>query len=150
MHFLFDFLASGFNKFLNVLTGINPNIRAPLAICFGAIPGALSRYYLTILFAKWLGTSFPYGTFVINITGALIMGLFATLAVERSMIAPDLHLLIATGFLGSYTTFSTYALDTSMLLRQGRYGYGVFYWVGSTMLGLAGLEIGSAIARRLP
>jgi fluoride exporter len=150
MHFLFDFLASSFNKLLGILTSINPNIRTPLAIAFGAIPGALSRYYLTILFAKWLGPSFPYGTFTINITGALIMGLFTTLAVERFIIAPDLRLLIATGFLGSYTTFSTYALDTSILLRQGSYGYGLFYWVGSAMLGVVGLEIGSAIARRLP
>lgn len=149
MHFLFDFLASGFSKLLGLLTSINPNIRAPLAISFGAIPGALSRYYLTIFLAKWLGPSFPYGTFAINITGAFIMGLFTTLAVERSIVAPDIRLLIATGFLGSYTTFSTYALDTSMLLRQGSFGYGLFYWVGSATLGVVGLEIGSEIARRL-
>jgi fluoride exporter len=150
IHFLFDFLASSCNKLLGILTSINPNIRAPLAIAFGAIPGALSRYYLTILFAKWLGPDFPYGTFVINITGSLFMGLFATLALERFAGNSDLRLLIATGFLGSYTTFSTYALDTSILLRQGGYGYGLFYWVGSAMLGVVGLEIGSAIAKRLP
>ncbi len=150
MHFLCDFLASGFKHLLGVLTSINPNIRAPLAIAFGAIPGALSRYYLTILFAKWLGSDFPYGTFAINITGSLLMGFFVTLSLERFMGATDLRLLIATGFLGSYTTFSTYALDTSVLLRQGSYGYGLFYWAGSAMLGIVGLEIGSAIARRLP
>jgi CrcB protein len=144
------FLSSCCGQVLGTLTSIDPNIRAPIAISLGAIPGALSRYYLTILFAKWLGPSFPYGTFAINITGAVIMGLFTTLAVERAIVAPDLRLLIATGFLGSYTTFSTYALDTSTLLRQGSYGYGLFYWVGSAMLGLVGLEIGSAIARRLP
>jgi fluoride exporter len=150
INFLFDFLTSGFNQFLGILASINPNIRAPIAIAFGAIPGALSRYYLTILFTKWLGSDFPYGTFVINITGSLIMGFFATLALERFVGATDLRLLIATGFLGSYTTFSTYALDTSILLRQGSYGYGLFYWAGSAMLGVVGLEIGSAIAKRLP
>jgi fluoride exporter len=150
MHFPCDFLASGFKYLLGVLASINPNIRAPLAIAFGAIPGALSRYYLTILFAKWLGSDFPYGTFAINITGSLLMGFFVTLSLERFMGATDLRLLIATGFLGSYTTFSTYALDTSVLLRQGSYGYGLFYWAGSAMLGIVGLEIGSAIARRLP
>ncbi|WP_036945118.1 fluoride efflux transporter CrcB [Pseudanabaena sp. PCC 6802] len=128
---------------------MSPDMRAPIAIALGAIPGALSRYYLTILLAKWLGTDFPYGTFVVNITGALIMGLFTTIAVERHLIPSDLSLLVATGFLGSYTTFSTYALDVSRLLHQGSYGYGLFYWIGSAMLGLVGLEIGSAIARRL-
>jgi fluoride exporter len=150
MHFLIDFFTSGFSKFLGQLTSINPNISAPLAISLGAIPGALSRYYLTILFAKWLGADFPYGTFAINITGSLSMGFFTTLALRYFMEAPDLRLLIATGFLGSYTTFSTYALDTSLLVRQGSYGYGLFYWAGSAMLGVVGLEIGSAIARRLP
>ncbi len=150
MHFLFDFLANVSNKFLGVLTSIDPDIRAPLAIVFGAIPGALSRYYLTILFAKWLGSDFPYGTFAINITGSMLMGLFMTLALERFVGNVDLRLLIATGFLGSYTTFSTYALDISMLLRQGSYGYGLFYWAGSAILGVVGLEIGSAIARRIP
>lgn len=146
---LLHFLSDGFKQILSTLGSMSPDMRAPIAIALGAIPGALSRYYLTILFAKWLGTSFPYGTFVVNITGALLMGLFTTVAVERHSIAPELSLLVATGFLGSYTTFSTYALDTSRLLGQGSYGYGLFYWIGSAMLGLVGLEIGSAIARRL-
>lgn len=146
---LLHFLSGGFKQILAVLGNMSPEMRAPIAIALGAIPGALSRYYLTILFAKWLGTNFPYGTFVVNITGALIMGLFTTVAVERHWIASELSLAIATGFLGSYTTFSTYALDVSRLFHQGSYGYGLFYWIGSAMLGLAGLEIGSAIARRL-
>jgi CrcB protein len=131
------------------LTALHPDVRAAIAISLGAIPGALSRYYLTRWFVGWLGTSFPYGTFVINITGALIMGFFTTLMVARGLTAPELRLLIAVGFLGSYTTFSTYALDTSVLVRSGGYGVALFYWLGSAILGFVGLEIGSWLARRL-
>jgi CrcB protein len=128
---------------------LDPALRVPIAISLGAIPGALSRYYLSVFFAKWLGTDFPYGTFIINVTGAFIMGFFITLIVERAVSSPDLRLLIAVGFLGSYTTFSTYALDTSILLKSGHRGYAILYWLGSAILGWIFLEFGSFIARKL-
>jgi len=142
-------LSSGLGKAMDLLASVDPVIRAPLAISFGAVPGALSRYYLTLLFARWLGTNFPYGTLIINLSGALLMGFFITLTLERAITAPDLRLLIAVGFLGSYTTFSTYALDTSMLLRTGSQEYALLYWAGSAILGVLGLELGSALARKL-
>jgi CrcB protein len=147
---LFHYLLNSWDKTLGLLAVIHPGIRAPLAISLGAIPGALSRYYLTMLFARWFGTGFPYGTFVINITGALVMGFFVTLTLERTITSPDLRLLVAVGFLGSYTTFSTYALDTSVLLKSGNYGLALFYWLGSASLGFIGLEIGSFLARKIP
>lgn len=133
-----------------MLNSINPAIRAPIAISFGAMPGALSRYYLTQLFTEWLGSSFPYGTFVINLSGSLLMGFFATLALERTVISPDLRLMIAIGFLGSYTTFSTEALDTINLLWKESAGTALLYWVGSAILGVLSLKIGSFLAKRLP
>lgn len=122
-------LFSKLGKALGVLNSIDPAIRTPLAVSFGAIPGALTRYYLTLLFTQQVGSSFPYGTFVINVSGALLMGFFATLALERIVISPDLRLMIAVGFLGSYTTFSTYALDTGTLLRTGSQSAALTYWV---------------------
>jgi fluoride exporter len=147
---LLHILWSGLSRIMGLFTSIDPAIRAPIAIALGAIPGALSRYYLTLLFARWLGTDFPHGTFLINLTGALVMGFFVTLTLERNLTAPDLRLFVAVGFLGSYTTFSTYALDTSVLLRNGTTGYGLFYWLGSAMFGVLSLELGSLLARRLP
>ncbi len=137
-------------KILAFLIDLDPKIRAPLAISLGAIPGALSRYYLTLFCARWLGTGFPYGTFLTNITGALVMGFFVTLTLERTITSPELRLLLAVGFLGSYTTFSTYALDTSILLQSGNKGLAMLYWLGSATLGVLGLEIGSFLARKLP
>ncbi|MBW4580805.1 MAG: fluoride efflux transporter CrcB [Tildeniella nuda ZEHNDER 1965/U140] len=134
---------------LGLVSAIDPALRAPLAVSLGAIPGALSRYYLTLAFARWLGASFPYGTFVINITGSLVMGFFITLTLERMMTSPELRLLVATGFLGSYTTFSSYELDTFNLLQAGNRSLALVYWLGSAVLGFVGLEFGNLLARRL-
>ncbi|HBW57318.1 MAG TPA: fluoride efflux transporter CrcB [Oscillatoriales bacterium UBA8482] len=128
----------------------NPNLRAPLAISFGAIAGALSRYYLTLGFNQWLGTAFPFGTFFINLSGAFVMGFFTTLALERTVISPDLRLIIAVGFLGAYTTFSSYQLDAEKLLTIANLGITSLYWIGSAMFGVLCLQLGSYLARRLP
>ncbi len=126
-----------------------PQIRHPIAIGLGAIAGALSRYYLTIWFANRLGTAFPYGTFLINLSGCLGMGFFVTYAERVAAISPELRLLIAVGFLGSYTTFSTYELDTQKLIQQSDLIPAVFYWVGSAILGVIGIQLGTILARLL-
>lgn len=125
-------------------------IRAPIAISFGAIAGALSRYYLTSWCVQRFGTSFPYGTFCINLTGCLAMGFFTTLAVERAIaISPELRLLVAVGFLGSYTTFSTYGLDTVALAKNRQFATASFYWMGSAILGVLCVQLGAVLARLL-
>jgi CrcB protein len=134
-------------EIFSLLTQNHSALSAPLAVSLGAIPGALSRYYITLGLAQWLGTRFPFGTFFINLSGALLMGFCATLAIERAIPSANLQLLITTGFLGSYTTFSTYALDTSVLLRSGSRWRSLFYWLGSVVLGGICLEIGIILAR---
>lgn len=124
-------------------------VRGPLAISIGAIAGALSRYYLTLGMGQWLGTAFPFGTFFINLSGSLVMGFLTTLAIERRMISPELRLMIAVGFLGSYTTFSTYQLDAEKLLTTHAWEITALYWIGSAILGVFCLEVGSYLARRL-
>ncbi len=129
-----------------------PTIRAPIAIGLGAIAGSLSRYYLGIWFVQKFGNTFPYGTFFITITGSLAMGFFVTLALEAStIISPEVRLLIAVGFLGSYTTFSTYELETMTLfkqgLKQGNMLPAAIYWLGSAIFGILGLQLGNFIAK---
>ncbi len=126
-----------------------PQIRNPIAIGLGAIAGALSRYYLTIWFANRWGTAFPYGTFLINLSGCLGMGFFVTYAERVAVISPELRLLISVGFLGSYTTFSTYELDTQKLIQQSDFMTAVFYWTGSAILGVIGIQVGTILARLL-
>lgn len=123
-----------------------PEIGYPIAISLGAIAGALSRYYLTMWFAQ-RGTSFPYGTFFINLSGCFMIGFFATLALERAnLISPQIRLLVNVGFLGSYTTFSTYGLDSVLLLRQ-QFAVGGFYWLGSAVLGIICVQLGVMLSR---
>lgn len=134
----------------------DPTIRNPIAIGFGAIAGALSRYYLTLWFAQRFGVIFPYGTFFINITGCFGMGFFVTLfPIPSATISPEIRLLVATGFLGAYTTFSTYSLETFSLLRNALTGGenwrsflpAIVYWLGSAVLGIIGILMGAVLAR---
>jgi CrcB protein len=126
----------------------DPAIRNPIAISLGAIAGALSRYYITLWFARTFGTSFPYGTFFINLSGCFAMGFFTTLALERvATISPEVRLLVATGFLGAYTTFSTYGLDTITLLLCRNYLATGIYWAGSAILGIISVQLGVLLAR---
>lgn len=124
------------------------NLRAAMAISLGAIAGALSRYYLTLWFAKAFGTVFPYGTFFINITGCLAMGFFVNFSLERvELIPPEVRLMVTTGFLGAYTTFSTYGLESVTLLRDRNFSAMGFYWAGSAILGIISVQLGIILAR---
>lgn len=126
----------------------DPNLRIPIAISLGAIPGALSRYYLSVLFAQRFGVAFPYGTFFINLTGCLVMGFFVTYTLERVTTIPlEIRLMVTTGFLGAYTTFSTYGLESFNLLRDRNYTYFNLYWLGSALLGIASVQLGVFLAR---
>jgi fluoride exporter len=120
---------------------------AVLAIAIGAIPGALSRYYLTEFCKKAIGTNFPYGTFIINFTGCLLMGFFFTLFKGIKGFPPEIDLLVRTGFLGSYTTFSTYGYDTFTLWRNRKKGATIFYWAGSAVLAVFGIILGRYLAK---
>jgi CrcB protein len=121
--------------------------RTPLAISLGAIAGALSRYWLGLGAAYVWGTAFPYGTLLINLTGCFGMGWFTTLALERLTISPEIRLLVTTGFLGAYTTFSSYELESFTLLGKTSGLVGLGYWIGSPILGMASFYLGVASAR---
>jgi fluoride exporter len=142
-------LLNGLGQIQSGLGAINAELRIPMAIALGAIPGALCRYYLTRWCIQWFGMGFPYGTFIINLSGALVMGFFATFTMERAIASTELRALVAIGFLGAYTTFSTYTLDTTTLLHSGHWGKSLLYWSGSAILGVVCLELGSALARKI-
>lgn len=125
-------------------------LRPPLAIALGAIGGALCRYYLSQAMLRWLGPEvpLPYGTLLANVSGSLILGGLATWAQRGASVAPEIILLVGTGFLGSYTTFSTYTLESWRLLQVGQWQLASLYGLGSPLLGLLSAGLGAAIAGR--
>lgn len=123
-----------------------PVVRTVVGISLGAVVGALCRYYLGIGFAQLFGSGFPYGTMLINITGCFAMGFFATFSLMRVItIHPDVRLMVTTGFLGSYTTFSSYELDTAKLSTRSLES-DLLYWGGTALLGVISLQLGVALA----
>lgn len=125
---------------------LDATLAYPIAIAIGAVPGALSRFYITEWTKAALGTDFPYGTFLINITGCVLMGFFFTLSKSIEGYPQELDLLIRTGFMGSYTTFSTYGWDTLLLWRKKDLVLTVFYWLSSAIVGVGAIYLGVFIA----
>lgn len=98
----------------------NPLIREPLAISFGAINGSLCRHYVVILIRNMIKINFPLGTLFVNVAGSFLMGiLIGFLSAKIITLSPELKLMISVGFLGAFTTFSSYELDTILLLEEG-------------------------------
>ena len=121
-----------------------------LLISLGAVLGANARYLLsTVAVARW-GDRFPWGTLIINVSGSFLLGLLLALVAGRAGGSPAARALLATGFLGSYTTFSTFAAETVALGGRGAYAPALAYALGSVALGVGaaglGLLVGSRIA----
>ena len=96
-----------------------------------------------------LGTAFPYRTFIINITGSIVMGLIAGYLAFKGEASQPWRLFLMTGILGGYTTFSAFSLDTALLYERGEIGLALFYVLGSVVLSIAGLFAGLALVRHL-
>ena len=114
----------------------------------GGCLGANARYWLVAWVTDHLGDALPYGTFIANISGSFFLGLFVTFVTERYFVFdPALHLLIAVGFIGSYTTFSTFKYETFALAVSGS-SFRALLNVGlSVIAGLVAVWLGVRLAR---
>jgi CrcB protein len=123
-------------------------------VAFGSAIGGLLRWGVSVWAARLLGTAFPWGTFFINLSGSLFLGWFSTILSDRlvlgetSWLRPDdLRLMIAVGFTGAYTTFSTFEYETHGLLRDGDGLAGMTYLFASVFLGLLAVRFGILLGR---
>jgi len=119
-----------------------------LMVLLGGGVGALARYVLGTAIAARIGGRFPLGTLVINVSGSFLMGLLMTLLTERLQPHPNLRLLLIVGFLGGYTTFSSFEYETFRAMQDGGKWIGLVNVVGSVTLGYIAVWIGAAIVGR--
>ncbi len=119
-----------------------------VALSFGGSLGVNARYWLGFWMSRWTSPQFPWGTFAINISGSFLIGFF-TVALTRWMPYPNARLLVITGFLGGYTTFSTFANESLSLWERGEGLLMGANLVGSVAAGFMAVLLGTALARGL-
>jgi CrcB protein len=123
---------------------------AILLVGGGGALGSIVRYEIGVLAARYCGPRFPMGTAIVNVTGCLLIGLVATLVARGAFPAADrVQLAISIGFLGGYTTFSTYSLETFRLLNAGEWQLALLNSLGSLLLGIMAVMLGVLIARAI-
>ena len=118
-----------------------------LIVFIGGGIGSMMRHGVNVGAARLTGTAFPYGTLTVNITGSLVMGLCAGYFAFKGDASQSWRLLLMTGILGGYTTFSAFSLDAVTLYQRGEMGLALFYVLGSVILSIAGLFAGLALVR---
>lgn len=118
-----------------------------IAIAFGGAFGAVSRFWLHEAVQRFNGSSFPLGTFAVNILGSFLIGVFFVVLAEKAQLSEPWRPLIAVGFLGAMTTFSTFSLDALLLFEQGHYNTALFYILSSVALCLFAAFAGMQLTR---
>jgi fluoride exporter len=117
-----------------------------LLIAAGGAAGSILRYWVGSSISGRMGTRFPFGTLVINLTACVIIGFSLTYLGKRADLNPAWRFLVPIGFIGAYSTFSTYEWETLSTLRSGAFFLAALYAVGSLILGLAATWGGAALA----
>lgn len=118
-------------------------------IAGGGALGALARYVLGGIVQEWMGAKFPYGTLAVNVTGSLVMGVMMTLVTERGVLHPNWRFLVAVGFVGAYTTFSTFEYETFRAVEQGAWLVGLGNAGVSVVAGFVSVAMGVIGTRQL-
>lgn len=127
----------------------NLPMRTAIAIAVAGAAGALARYGLDGLITRRAPSAFPWGTLAINVTGCLLLGFLFTLMTDQLTTAPWLRSAVTIGFLGAYTTFSTWSFETYRLIEDGALGLAAANALGSLVVGLLAVYVGVIGARAL-
>jgi CrcB protein len=119
-----------------------------LAVAVGGAIGSALRYGVSLWAARAIGAGFPLGTLIVNVTGCLIAGILFGLVEERAGFSPLVRILLLTGFVGGFTTFSTFALETVTLMQDGTWALALASFMANNLAGgafaLAGIYLGRA------
>ncbi len=118
-----------------------------LYLSLGAAAGANLRYWFGAWLSQRLSSTFPYATLIINVTGSLVLGFVMTLATQRYLVNPRLRMALTVGFLGAYTTFSTYEYESVSLMLAGQWRAGLLNLGESAIIGAVAVGVGVLLAR---
>jgi fluoride exporter len=120
-----------------------------LLVGLGGFAGAIARYLVDGAIADRTGGAFPWGTLVVNVSGSFVLGLLFALATDRALLPAEIRGPLLIGFIGAYTTFSTYMLESWRLVETGAVGLALVNLVGSVAIGLIAVVAGLAVGRLL-
>jgi len=120
-----------------------------LAIAMGGAAGAMSRYWLHSLVEGYNRSNFPLGTFLVNVGGSLLIGIFFVIFAEKANLDAQWRPIVVVGFLGALTTFSAFTLEALLLLEQGLYNTALFYILSSVIVCLLAAYAGMQVTRML-
>jgi len=124
-------------------------MRLMLLVGMAGFFGAVSRYLVGGWVYRMLPSSFPFGTLAVNIIGSLLLGAVFQLGTERAVLSPEVRVAIGTGFLGAFTTFSSFSLETVNLLKEGSLLLATLNVGGNVLLCLGAVMLGMALVRML-
>lgn len=122
-------------------------MREALMVALGGALGAMSRYGLTTAVGRIMGTAFPYGTLVVNCTGSFIIGFVMQVCLNTTHISPTFQTALTIGFLGAFTTFSTFSYETVVLFKDGNWSHGVMNVVIHIAVSIGMVILGMLAAR---
>lgn len=118
-----------------------------IAIALGGAFGALSRYFVVGLVTDWLGKDFPFGTLLVNVLGSFLIGILYVVVVLKMHVSPELKSILVVGFLGAFTTFSTFSLEAFNFISQGLLLSAVTYILSSVILCILAVWAGVSLAK---
>ena len=123
-------------------------LKSLLLVAIGGAFGSVCRYLVGVYTLRWFGGGFPYGTVVVNVAGSFAMGVLVELLARRFAGSLELRLLLATGVLGGFTTFSSFSLDAAVLWERGESWTALVYVAVTLVAGIGGLFAGLGLARQ--
>ena len=120
-----------------------------MLVAIGGATGSVARYLTGLLTLRLFGPNFPWGTLAVNVIGSMAIGVFTELIARRFEASPELRLLLVTGFLGGFTTFSAFSLDVAVLVERGAWMPALAYVSASMLVSLFAVFAGLALTRAL-
>jgi CrcB protein len=118
-----------------------------LSVALGGAFGASARYGVAAVMLRLMGPNFPWGTLTVNVVGSLLMGLLVEALALRFNVSPEVRVMLVTGFLGGFTTFSAFSLDTANLIERNAFAPAAIYVAVSVLLSVGALFAGLALGR---